>query len=263
MSNMIEVNKLTKQFGQVVAVDRISFSVKKGEVVGFLGPNGAGKSTTMRILTTYIPATSGTAIISGDNILGKEPRFVRDHGIAHIPEDRLSNGVAGDISINENLVVDRFHRQPYTINGFLQPKRVAENGRELIEQFGIVAKDGEVEVRSLSGGNMQKVVVSREFSSQPRLLIAAQPTRGVDVGAIEFIHQQLVDQRTAGLAILLVSAELQEVMKLSDRLLVMYDGKVAAAFTDVGALSEEELGLYMAGSRHQDAAELAAALSYS
>jgi ABC-type uncharacterized transport system ATPase subunit len=244
-------------------LDRLSFDVRAGEILGIVGVEGNGQTELVEVLTGLLPATSGTAIIGGDNILGKEPRLVRDHGIAHIPEDRLSNGVAGDISISENLIIDRFHREPYTVHGFLQPKRITEHGRDLIDKFGILAKDGEVEVRSLSGGNMQKVVVAREISSKPRLLFAAQPTRGVDVGAIEFIHQQLVDQRSTGLAILLVSAELQEVMKLSDRLLVMYDGQVVAAFTDIGKLTEEELGLYMLGARHQNATELAAALNNS
>jgi simple sugar transport system ATP-binding protein len=140
----------------------------------------------------------------------------------------------------------------------LSPQEIRQNGSQLIERFDILAPGGDVPVGALSGGNMQKVVVARELSSAPRLLIAAQPTRGVDIGAIEYIHQQLVDQRTNGLAILLVSADLQEVMKLSDRIMVMYNGEIVAIFRNTPDLTEEKLGLYMLGAEHQSAEEMEA-----
>ncbi len=243
-----------------LALDHVSFDVYAGEILGIAGVEGNGQTQLVEALSGLIDATRGSIRLDEREMLHQGPRVMREHGLAHIPEDRLSNGVAGDVSINENLIVDRFYRAPYTRGGLLQLDRIAQNGRDLIKRFGIVAQSGELPARSLSGGNMQKVVVAREFSSKPRLLIAAQPTRGVDVGAIEFIHQQLVDQRTQGLAILLVSAELQEVTKLSDRLIVMFNGRIAGVFTDVTSVSEEELGLYMLGAKQQSPEELARVL---
>ena len=181
---------------------------------------------------------------------------VREANVAHIPEDRLTNGVASQASITDNLVVDRYYRKPFTANGTLNLRALRQNGQQLINEYNILATDGDVPVGALSGGNMQKVIIAREFSSDPRLLIAAQPTRGVDIGAIEFIHQQLVNKRTDGLAILLVSADLQEVMKLSDRIMVMYDGEVVAMFENTADLTEEKLGLYMLGAEKQTAEEM-------
>lgn len=178
--------------------------------------------------------------------------------MAHIPEDRLTNGIAPDISIADNLIVDRYYRPPFTQRGIMRPQAINDNGQQLIRDFGILAMHANIPVISLSGGNMQKVIVAREFSSAPRLLIAAQPTRGVDIGAIEFIHQQLVDKRTQGLAILLVSADLQEVMKLADRIMVMYDGEIVAILPNTPDLTEEHLGLYMLGAQKQKAAEMEA-----
>jgi simple sugar transport system ATP-binding protein len=242
-------------------LDDVSFTVRAGEIVGIAGVEGNGQTQLVEVLTGLLPAQSGEVVIEGQPITGRDPRQVREHGVAHIPEDRLTNGAAGEISINENLIIDRFYKAPFTRGGLLNPGAIAANGRALIQQFRIRAKNGETPTRALSGGNMQKVIVARELSAHPRLLIAAQPTRGVDVGAIEFIHQELIDQRTAGLAILLVSAELQEVLRLSDRLLVMYGGKIVAAFKTTGGLSEEEIGLYMAGVKQQPPEELALGLA--
>src|SRR5262249_53226110 len=168
----------------------------------------------------------------------------------------LTNGTALTASISDNLIVDRYYKPPFSQNGILQLRKVAQNARTLIRKFNILTASSDNPVGALSGGNMQKVIVAREFSAQPHLLIAAQPTRGVDIGAIEFIHQQLIDKRTQGLAILLVSADLQEVLKLSDRLLVMHAGHMVAVFSDVGAVAEEDLGLYMLGANHQTTEEM-------
>jgi ABC-type uncharacterized transport system ATPase subunit len=191
-------------------------------------------------------------------MLNHGPRHVREAKVAHIPEDRLTNGVARDASIDDNIIVDRYYREPFTRSGLLALNTIREHGENLIRQFGIVTPNGGVPVGSLSGGNMQKVVVAREFSASPELLIAAQPTRGVDIGAIEFIHQQLVDKRTEGLAILLVSADLQEVMKLSDRILVMYNGEITAIFDNSPDVTEQTLGMCMLGASRQTAEEMEA-----
>lgn len=199
-------------------------------------------------------------MVDDEPILNQGPRHVREAHVAHIPEDRLTNGVASTMSIADNLIIDAYYRSPFKKGLGLDPQEIRTHGRKLIAEFGILAKDEATAVGSLSGGNMQKVIVAREFSSDPHLLIAAQPTRGVDIGAIEFIHQQLVDKRTGGLAILLVSADLQEVMKLSDRIMVMYNGEIVAFLTNTPDLTEETLGLYMLGAQRQTPEELEAAL---
>ncbi len=159
-------------------------------------------------------------------------------------------------SIGDNLIIDRYYRPPLTRMGMLDLAAIRANSQSLIKQFSILAPSGDLPVASLSGGNMQKVVLARELSSSPRLLIAAQPTRGVDIGAIEYIHQQLVDQRTNGLAILLISADLQEVMKLSDRIAVMYEGEIVGIFPNTPDLTEDKLGLYMLGAERQPRDEM-------
>ena len=232
-------------------LNAVSFTVHEGEIVGIAGVEGNGQTELVEAITGLRGGSSGSASVDGVSLLVNDPRRVREAHVAHIPEDRLANGAAVSASISDNMVVDRYYQPPYTQRGLLRPQAMQANARALIEQYNIIAPSGEVPMQALSGGNMQKVIVAREFSSSPRLLIAAQPTRGVDVGAIEFIHQQLIDKRSEGLAILLVSADLQEVMKLSDRLLVMYDGQIVAEFDDLANVSEETLGLYMLGTRRQ------------
>ena len=234
----------------------VSFKVYKNEILGIAGVEGNGQTELAEVLTGLRPPTTGEATVNGKQVLGQGPRTVRENRVAHIPEDRLTNGVAVMSSINDNLIIDRYYRKPFTTSGILSTSKIIENGKQLIKEFGILAQSGEVPVGSLSGGNMQKVVVARELSSEPELLIAAQPTRGVDIGAIEFIHQELVNQRTNGLAILLISADLQEVMKLSDRIMVMYDGEVVAIFPNDETLTEEKIGLYMLGAERQTPEEL-------
>ncbi|MCS6836977.1 MAG: ABC transporter ATP-binding protein [Anaerolineae bacterium] len=233
-----------------------NFTVYEGEILGVAGVEGNGQTELVEILTGLRPPSEGEALVDGQSILGHGPRQAREAHVAHIPEDRLTNGIAPDISIADNLIVDRYYRPPFTQSGLMRPQAINANGQKLIRDFGIVAMHADVPVISLSGGNMQKVIVAREFSSEPRLLIAAQPTRGVDIGAIEFIHQQLVDKRTQGLAILLVSADLQEVMKLADRIMVMYDGEIVAILPNTPDLTEERLGLYMLGAQKQSATEM-------
>ncbi|MBN2472367.1 MAG: ABC transporter ATP-binding protein [Anaerolineae bacterium] len=239
-------------------VNHVSFSVHAFEILGIAGVEGNGQTELVEVLTGLRPMTAGEAEIDGRSLLGHGPRGVREAGVAHIPEDRLTNGVARLGSIADNLIVDRYYRPPFTRRLLLDNRMIRQNAAELIKRFGILAPNGELPVNSLSGGNMQKVIVAREFSSSPRLLVAAQPTRGVDIGAIEFIHQQLIDKRTEGLAILLVSADLQEVMKLADRIMVMYNGEIVAMFPNTPDLTEEELGLYMLGVRRQSIEELEA-----
>ena len=235
---------------------QVSFHVYAHEILGIAGVEGNGQTELAEVLTGLRPPTTGEAYINEEQILGRGPRSVREHQVAHIPEDRLTNGVALTSSIDDNLIIDRYYRQPFTRRGLLDINAIVENGARLIGEFNIIAPNGEIPVNALSGGNMQKVVVARELSSSPELLIAAQPTRGVDIGAIEFIHQELVDQRTRGLAILLISADLQEVMKLSDRIMVMYEGEIVGIFPNDESLTEERIGYFMLGAERQSAQEM-------
>ncbi len=239
---------------------KVSFNVYAGEILGVAGVEGNGQSELVEVLSGLRPATSGEALVGNKNIINQTPREVRMAGVAHIPEDRLTNGLAQNVSIDENLIVDRYFRQPYRRGLFINYKRVDQLGREMIKDFDIRTPDGLLPVASLSGGNMQKVIVAREFSSSPNLLIAAQPTRGIDVGATEFIREQLVRKRSDGTAVLLVSADLSEVMSLADRIIAMFEGEITGVFPDASKVSEEELGLYMLGIKRQDAQEMEALL---
>jgi simple sugar transport system ATP-binding protein len=254
---VLEVRDLTyaNEAGRAV-VNHVSFNVYENEILGIAGVEGNGQTELVEVLTGLRNATRGNASVDGQPVLNQGPRRVREARVTHIPEDRLTNGVARDTSIADNLIIDRYYRAPFASSGLLNLREVQQNGVNLIKQFGILARNGEQPIGSLSGGNMQKVIVAREFSSSPRLLIAAQPTRGVDIGAIEFIHQQLVNKRTDGLAILLISADLQEVMKLADRIMVMYNGEVVGILPNTPDLTEEKLGLYMLGATRQPAEEM-------
>ncbi len=234
----------------------VSFNVYAGEVLGIAGVEGNGQTEMAEVLSGLKPPTTGETFINGESILGHGPRRIRQAGVAHIPEDRLTNGVSLDSSIAENLVVDRYYRPPFTRNGIMNPRIIREQAQELMQEFDIRAAGYDSPIGSLSGGNMQKVVVAREFSSEPVLLIAAQPTRGIDIGASEFVRRQLVEKRNEGKAVLLISADLAEVMSLADRIAVMYKGRIAGIFDNGPHLTEEELGLYMLGIKTQSPEEL-------
>ena len=256
-TSVLEVKNLTYADGSGhQLLKNVSFNVYQNEILGIAGVEGNGQTELAEVLTGLRPPTTGEAFIDGNAILGHGPRQVRERQVAHIPEDRLTNGVAVRSSIDDNLIIDRYYREPFTQGGLLRINEIVSNGKRLIKEFNIIAPSGNIPVGSLSGGNMQKVVVARELSSSPKLLIAAQPTRGVDIGAIEFIHQELVNQRTNGLAILLISADLQEVMKLSDRIMVMYEGEIVGIFPNDESLTEEKLGYYMLGAERQPREEM-------
>lgn len=234
----------------------VSFNIYAREILGIAGVEGNGQTELVEILTGLRPATSGNALVDGKPVLNQTPRQVRMAGVGHIPEDRLTNGLALTASINENLIVDRYFQPPYKKGVSIDYNEVENLGEECISLYDIRTPSGDVPVLSLSGGNMQKVIVAREFSSDPELLIAAQPTRGIDVGATEFVRDQLVQKRTDGTAILLVSADLSEVMSLSDRIISFYEGEITGVFPAPDAVTEEELGLYMLGIEQQAKEEI-------
>lgn len=231
------------------AVDGLSLSVRAGEVLGIAAIEGNGQSELLEAITGMRPIESGEISICGQSIRGKDPGEIRRLGLAHIPEDRLATGVSRDASVTDNLIVGRHREKAFNRFGFHQRTSTIERyAQQVYDNFDIRGAGLEVNVGSMSGGNMQKVVVAREFSFDTPVLIIAQPTRGVDVGAIEFIHSRIIEKRNAGCAILLCSADLDEVFRLSDRIITMYEGHITGYFKASG-ISKEEIGYYMTGDR--------------
>ena len=231
------------------AVDGLSLSVRAGEVLGIAAIEGNGQSELLEAITGMRPIESGEISICGQSIRGKDPGEIRRLGLAHIPEDRLATGVSRDASVTDNLIVGRHREKAFNRFGFHQRTSTIERyAQQVYDNFDIRGAGLEVNVGSMSGGNMQKVVVAREFSFNTPVLVIAQPTRGVDVGAIEFIHSRIIEKRNAGCAILLCSADLDEVFRLSDRIITMYEGHITGHFKASG-ISKEEIGYYMTGDR--------------
>jgi simple sugar transport system ATP-binding protein len=232
-------------------VDGVSFSIQPGEILGIAGVEGNGQTELIEALAGLRPILSGNIRIDGKDVTFNDVRERRDAGLSHIPEDRHRRGLILDYSIADNLVLGL--QADYTHNGLLDADRIGDNARAQIKAFDIRPPSAEIPARNLSGGNQQKVVIAREMGREFTVLLASQPTRGVDVGAIEFIHSRLREARAAGKAILLVSAELNEVIALSDRVAVMYRGKFATV-VPASEASEESLGEYMIGTRKESVA---------
>ena len=230
------------------AVNHVSFSVRRGEILGVCGVEGNGQSELVYALTGLTPAASGSIQVYGEELRKASVRTRRQHKMSHIPEDRIAVGGAKSCSILENIMMDRYYEREFCRGGILRQEAMRKHTDQLIRDFAIKVPDADYALGTLSGGNMQKVVLARELDAAPEILVAAQPTRGVDIGAIEYIRKQLVALRDSGKAILLISAELEEIMTLSDRIVVMYEGEIVGAFRPEET-TEEELGLYMAGSQ--------------
>ena len=234
-------------------VDHASFKVRKGEIVCIAGIDGNGQSELVHAITGIGPMSEGTIVMNGKDISKKSVRYKNIHGMSHIPEDRHKYGLVLDYNLAYNLVLQQYFTKDFSKGGFLQNDRIYEYANSLINQYDIRSGEGvDTPTRSMSGGNQQKAIVAREIEKNPDLLLAVQPTRGLDVGAIEYIHRELVKQRDAGAGILLISLELDEVMNLSDRILVIFEGKIVAEL-DPKKVSVQELGLYMAGSGKEGA----------
>jgi general nucleoside transport system ATP-binding protein len=229
-------------------VENVSFEVHAGEIVGIAGVQGNGQTELVEALTGLREAASGVIALDGKDLTHSDPRERHQMGMAHIPEDRQRQGLVGGLSVAENLVLTRYHDDQFSHGVLVNWDAANAIAETLITEYDIRTPNKETGVGTLSGGNQQKVIVARELSRDLRLTIAAQPTRGVDVGSIEYIHSRIVKERDAGTAVLIVSTELEEVMALSDRLLVMYRGKVVAEL-DPKKVTPMEVGLYMAGSR--------------
>ena len=251
VENMTVASKLHKNN----AVRNVSFDVREGEIVCIAGIDGNGQTELVYGLTGLEPLAGGKITLMGDNITHASIRKRSKDGISHIPEDRHKHGLVLDYSLEDDIVLQRYFESDFTQLGFLRRKQIRGYAEQLIEQYDIRSGQGPVTMaRSMSGGNQQKAIVAREIDRDPKLLIAVQPTRGLDVGAIEYIHKKIVEQRDAGKAVLLVSLELDEVMDVSDRILVMYEGEIVGEL-DPKTTTVEELGLYMAGAKRQEVRE--------
>lgn len=244
---VLEVKDLTVAdiFHQVV-VDHVSFDVHAGQVLGIAGVQGNGQTELVEVLTGLRKKLSGEVIFTGKDISNASPREITEIGSAHVPEDRQADGLVLPFPVAENLVLCTYYREPFSRGVRLQFDKILENSEQLIKDFDIRTPSALTSVGSLSGGNQQKVIIARELSRPIKLLIASQPTRGLDVGSIEYIHKRIIQKRDEGCAVLLVSPELDEIIELSDRIAVMYRGKIIAT-VNAANVSKETLGLLMAG----------------
>ena len=237
-------------------LDKGSLSVRKGEILGIAGVEGNGQKELVDMLFGFNTPNAGTIEVNGANIIGLGQRELRERHIALVPEDRMLYGIAGTASIEENVISDRCGEKRLNKGILFNMKAIHEESAKLVKDYTVLCKSAQQQVGSLSGGNIQKVVVAREFSNGPELIIADQPTRGIDVGATEFIRKKLVELSRSGIAVLLVSADLNEVMELSDSLIIMCGGKIAAYFEDTKELSDELMGKYMLGIEKQTPEEI-------
>jgi simple sugar transport system ATP-binding protein len=238
------------------AVRGVSLQVRAGEIVGIAGVDGNGQSELIDAIAGLRKAESGRVLVDGKDVTDEGCKECLDAGLGHIPEDRHRRGLILDFSLAENLALHDYDRPPGSRYGWLFPKRLVERAKGLLTEFDVRGGTPSTPAASLSGGNQQKVVLAREITRDPRVLVAAQPTRGLAVGAIEFVHRRLVDERDEGRAILLVSFELDEILSLSDRILVLYEGKIVGEYAP--DVSEEELGIAMTGGRRGAEAEAVA-----
>ncbi len=234
------------------AVRNVGLSVRAGEILGIAAIEGNGQSELIEAITGLRPIRGGRVLIENTDIAGKTPGQIRALGLAHIPEDRLATGISGPASVEDNLLAGRQREREFALFGIHQKKRaIRAYAKKLFQKFDIRGAGVETAAGSLSGGNMQKVVLAREFSLGADKLIIAQPTRGVDIGAMEFIHRAIIEHRNAGCAILLVSADLDELFRLSDRIVTMFEGKITGEFQS-GEIEKQDIGYYMTGGREAE-----------
>lgn len=242
----------------LLALKDVSFSIREGEILGIAGVAGNGQRELEEVITGLRKATGGKVIIRGKDMTNRKPGELIDWGVGHIPEDRLQRGLVMDFSVAENLVLETYSKQPFTYKWFLPFKRrwflnydeIKRHAQKLIKDYGVVTAGVDVPTRHLSGGNLQRLILAREMSRKPKVLIAAQPTRGLDVSSARFIREKLLEQVKEGTAILLISEELDEIIMMSDRIAVMYEGGVIGLMP-VAKAKKEEIGLMMAGVKRE------------
>ncbi|MCO6451756.1 MAG: ABC transporter ATP-binding protein [Caldilineales bacterium] len=234
-----------------VVLKNVSFEVHSGEIVGVAGVSGNGQRPLAEVIAGLKDATSGRIELEGRDVTRLSPSQMFDAGLSYIPEERMHDGVIKDFSVSENFILQDHVRAPYSRGIFLRFKQIERRSAELIKEYNVKTPSQDTPVKNLSGGNIQKLILARELARQPQVLIAAQPTRGVDIGATEYIHNQLLQQRAEGLATLLISEDLDEVKALSDRIIVLFGGEIMG-IVDNTTVTIEELGLMMAGERRME-----------
>ena len=229
-----------------IAVDGVNLEVRSGEILGVAGVEGNGQRELVEAITGLRHTSGGKITINGGSLANSSTRQIAKSGVAHIPEDREKHGIVAVYSLAENSVLNRYYREPFSSRGIMRREVIHRHAEAVVEEFDVRTPNVTVTASSLSGGNKQKLIVGREFSEDIELLVAAQPTRGIDIGAIEFIHRRILEQRDKGTAVLLVSAELDEILGLADRIAVVYGGKLMDVF-DANVADRERVGLLMAG----------------
>ncbi|WP_409253758.1 ABC transporter ATP-binding protein [Bacillus sp. SCS-153A] len=255
--NVLEIDNLVVKDTRGVSVLKgLNLEVKAGEILGIAGVDGNGQSELIEAVTGLMKAESGHIRLNNKDITNLKPRKITESGVGHIPQDRHKHGLVLDFPIGENMVLQTYYQNPFSKKGVLNFKQIYDKARSLIQEFDVRTPSEYTEARALSGGNQQKAIIGREVDRNPDLLIAAQPTRGLDVGAIEFIHKRLIEQRDNGKAVLLISFELDEIMNVSDRIAVIYEGQIIE-IVDPKETTEQELGLLMAGSKRKKEGESA------
>jgi simple sugar transport system ATP-binding protein len=235
-----------------VWVNGVSFQVRAGEILGVAGVQGNGQTELCEALMGLRPTAAGRVTLNGRDLTRATPGQRLRAGLSYVPEDRQEDGLIGDFSVAENMVLDVYHRPPFASGINLHPAAIAANAAERVQEFDVRTTSAQAPVSTLSGGNQQKVILARELGHEHKVLVASQPTRGLDVGSIEFVHRRIVDQRDEGVAVLIVSAELDEIYALADRIAVMYEGRITGFRPPT--VPTEELGLLMAGGSDEDAA---------
>ncbi|TDB50415.1 MULTISPECIES: ABC transporter ATP-binding protein [Bacillaceae] len=238
----------------VAAVNDLSLTVRAGEIVGIAGVDGNGQTELIEALTGLAKIKSGAITLNESDLTKLSARKITESGVGHIPQDRHKHGLVLDYTIGENIALQTYYKEPMSKRGILNYKEIYRKAKALIAEYDVRTPSEYTQARALSGGNQQKAIIAREVDRSPQLLIAAQPTRGLDVGAIEFIHRKLIEERDKGRAVLLVSLELDEVMNLSDRIAVIYEGKIVD-IVNPNETNEQELGLLMAGGKREKAGE--------
>jgi simple sugar transport system ATP-binding protein len=236
----------------VTTVEDLDFDVRGGEIYGIAGVQGNGQRELVEALAGMRAPVHGSILVDGDDLAGASPRRVSQHGVGHVPEDRNKHGLVTSFTVADNLVLNTYHRAPFAHRRIRNLRDIDQHARALVEQYDIRTRSIHAPISHLSGGNQQKVIIARELSAELRVLLVAQPTRGLDVGSIEFIHRRIVEMRDAGTAVLLVSAELDEIFTLSDRIGVLYRGRIVGEF-DQAEATRDTVGLLMASGRLEGA----------
>ncbi|NWF64909.1 MAG: ABC transporter ATP-binding protein [Chloroflexi bacterium] len=243
---LVVENLYVRDERQHMTVQGVSFEVRQGEVLGLAGVQGNGQTELVYALTGLLPIDAGSIHLLGESIRHAPPRKILERGVAHIPEDRQRHGLILSFPIHDNMMLCTYYQPPFARGIALQPAPIFSNAEELVKQYDVRTPNIYVNAGTLSGGNQQKVIVAREFSRPIKLLVASQPTRGLDVGSIEYIHKQIIKKRDEGCGVLVVSSELDEILALSDRIAVIYKGQIMA-IVDANTATKEQLGLLMAG----------------